>query len=60
MSSSGGVLQYLQSRELRVTDRNRADRNSFSGGAFPNSQFGKITTLVGTPRQVQLALKLVS
>jgi len=35
---------------------------AFSGSAAaatPNSQFGKITTIVGTPRQVQLALKLV-
>ena len=32
---------------------------AFSGAGVPNSQFGKITTIVGTPRQVQLALKLI-
>lgn len=32
---------------------------AFSGAGVPNSQFGKVTTIVGTPRQVQLALKLV-
>ena len=32
---------------------------AFSGAGTPNSQFGKITTIVGTPRQIQLALKLV-
>ncbi len=31
---------------------------AFSGGGIPNSQFGKITSIVGTPRQLQLALKL--
>jgi len=30
-----------------------------SAAAVPNSQFGKITSIVGTPRQVQLALKIV-
>jgi hypothetical protein len=32
---------------------------AFSGAGTPNSQFGKITSIVGTPRQIQLALKLV-
>ncbi len=32
---------------------------AFSGTGTPNSQFGKITSIVGTPRQVQLALKIV-
>ncbi len=32
---------------------------AFSGTGTPNSQFGKITSIVGTPRQVQLALKLI-
>ena len=32
---------------------------AFSGAGTPNSQFGKVTTIVGTPRQIQLALKLV-
>jgi hypothetical protein len=32
---------------------------AFSGTGIPNSQFGKITSIVGTPRQVQLALKLI-
>jgi hypothetical protein len=31
---------------------------AFSGAGTPNSQFGKITSIVGTPRQIQLALKL--
>ena len=31
----------------------------YSGGGAVNSQFGKITSVVGTPRQIQLALKLV-
>ena len=31
---------------------------AFSGAGIPNSQFGKITSIVGTPRQIQLALKL--
>ena len=32
---------------------------AFTGGGTPNSQFGKITSIVGTPRQIQLALKLI-
>jgi hypothetical protein len=31
---------------------------AFSGAGTPNSQFGKITSIVGTPRQIQMALKL--
>jgi hypothetical protein len=31
---------------------------AFSGTGTPNSQFGKITSIIGTPRQIQLALKL--
>jgi hypothetical protein len=32
---------------------------SSATGPVENSQFGKITSIVGTPRQVQLALKLI-